>query len=99
MTPFDWTAALLGLMIGTAISAAFFAGLNAGMRLALRSQKPVSLLMASAAIRIAALLGVGWLVSVQGGVWALSGYAAAFLIVRFIAMTIARVGPPQKGAP
>lgn len=92
MIPFDGEAIVLGLAIGTVISALFFAGLGLGMRYALRATNPVSLLMLSAAIRMAALLGVGWIVLGQRGAWALAGYALAFLLMRFIATTIARSG-------
>lgn len=98
MTPIDWIAVMLGLAIGTAMSAAFFAGLVFGMRLALRSTKPATLLMVSAAVRITGLLSVGWLVVEQGGPWTLLGYATAFLLVRFVAITIARVGAPAGGS-
>ncbi len=99
MMPFDWSNLLLGLAVGAGMSAVFFAGLGLGMRWALRSAKPVSLLFLSAALRISALLGVGWLVVKQGGPWSLLGYAGAFLIVRFVVTTVARVEPPAEGAP
>lgn len=98
MMSFDWTAVVLGLVIGAAMSAVFFAGLRMGVRLAIRSTKPVALLMLSSVIRIASLIGIGWLVAQQGGPWPLLGYATAFLIVRFIATTIASVGAPSRGA-
>lgn len=99
MMPFDWSDLLLGLVIGAGMSAIFFAGLGLGMRWALRSAKPVSVLFLSAALRMSALLGVGWLVVEQGGPWSLLGYAGAFLIVRFVATTVARVAPAAGGAP
>jgi F1F0 ATPase subunit 2 len=98
MMAFDLSAALLGFASGVVISTLFFVGLGLGMRLALRSAKPAALLMMSAVIRIAALLGFGWVVVGQGGPWALMGYAAAFLLVRLIAMTIARAGITSGGA-
>jgi len=98
MMSFDWSAVVLGLAIGTAMSTFFFAGLGIGMRLALRSAKPVAVLVLSAALRILALLGIGWVVVGQGGPWSLLGYAAAFLIVRFITTTIASVGTSAGGA-
>jgi hypothetical protein len=98
MMSFDWNAVVLGLAIGTVMSALFFAGLGVGMRLALRSAKPVAVLGLSAAFRIFALLGIGWGVVGQGGPWSLLGYAAAFIIVRFITTTIASVGTSAEGA-
>ncbi|SHF43971.1 F1/F0 ATPase, subunit 2 [Litoreibacter ascidiaceicola] len=98
MMSFDWSSLILGLAIGAATSAVFFAGLGLGMRMALRSVKPVAVLVLSAAIRIAALLGVGWIVVEQGGPWSLLGYAAAFVIVRFISLTVASVSTPSGGA-
>ena len=98
MMSFDWTAVVLGLVIGAATSAVFFVGLRMAVRLAIRSTKPVALLVLSSVIRIAALIGIGWLVAQQGGPWPLMGYAAAFLIVRFIVTTIASVGAPSRGA-
>ncbi len=95
MILFDWTALLAGLGIGTLTSAAFFAGLGLGLRVTLRSARrpgwSFGVLMLSAAVRMSALLGIGWLVAVEGGPWALAGFALAFLVVRFTATTIARV--------
>jgi len=98
MIPFDWAALMLGLAIGAATSVVFFAGLRLGVRMAMRSSKPVGLLVLSSIVRIAALLGIGWLIAEQGGPWPLLGYAAAFVFVRFIAITIARVNAPSRGA-
>ncbi len=94
MTPFDWTAIWMGLAAGSAMSALFFAGLGLGLRLALRRAHPVGLLMLSAVLRMATLLGAGWLVVAQWGPWSLMGYGAAFLITRFVETTIARAGAP-----
>lgn len=93
--PFDWGAVILGLATGAVTSAVFFAGLGLGMRLALRAAKPVAVLVMSAALRISALLGIGWLVVGQGGPWSLLGYAAAFIAVRFFTTTVASVRPPS----
>ncbi len=98
MMSFDWSAVVLGLAIGTATGVVFFAGLGLGMRMALRAAKPVAVLVLSAALRISALLGIGWFVVGQGGPWSLLGYAAAFIIVRFITTTVASVSTRSGGA-
>lgn len=92
MMPFDWTQILIGLIVGAGVSALYFAGLAYGMRIALRRESPILILSISAAVRMAMLLGAGWLVTSQGGTCAFAGYAAAFFIVRFIATTVARSG-------
>jgi len=98
MIAIDWTALVLGGASGIIMGAFYFIGLALGMRLALRSVSPVKLLTLSATLRIAALLGVGWVVIGQGGPWAALGYAIAFLAVRIIATTIARAGAPAGRA-
>jgi hypothetical protein len=98
MIVIDWSALVLGGASGLVMGVLFFLGLALGMRLALRSESPVKLLALSAALRIAALLGVAWVVVGQGGPWAAPGYALAFLVVRIIATTIARVGAPAGRA-
>jgi F1F0 ATPase subunit 2 len=97
MTGFDLSALALGLMIGTVAGTAFFAGLRLGMNIALRSTKPVVLLVLSSAVRISALLGVGWLVTLHGGAWSFLGYATAFLIIRFGVTQMIGVHTPQGG--
>ncbi len=72
-----------GLVTGAAATALFFAGLAWGMRLALRSARPVTVLLPSAALRIALLIGAGWGVATQG-LWAAAGFALAFLAVRLV---------------
>lgn len=94
MMSFDWIAVALGLAIGSAMSVMFFAGLGLGMQIALRSAKPVALLLVSAIVRMAVLLSVGFLVVEQAGPWSLLGYAFAFLTIRFITTTVASVGAP-----
>lgn len=98
MIPVDWTAMMLGLGVGLVMGAVYFAGLALGIRLALRRKRPVGLLSLSAALRIAALLSVGWVVARQGGPWAAPGYAIAFLVVRFVATTLARAGTDAADA-
>ncbi|MFA7552813.1 MAG: ATP synthase subunit I [Spongiibacteraceae bacterium] len=92
MITIPWDVLLLGFVSGVAISALFFVGLNWGMRVALGSSKPTSVLLLSALCRIAILLGVGYLVTVfTASAWTAAGYAAGFFLVRFIA--ILWVGP------
>ena len=81
---------VFGIGVGTGIAAGtlFFAGLALGMRLALRSRHPALVLVSSAALRMLALLAVGWFVAAQGAV-AVVGFAAAFLVARIAATTIA----------
>ena len=93
MIPIDWGSIGLGAAAGAVAGALFFAGLAFGLRLALRSARPAPVLLASGALRIAALLGLGWLVS-QAGPMALAAFALAFLGTRFVAIAIAR--PPAK---
>lgn len=99
MIAFDWTAVMLGLAVGIVMSTVFFAGLAVGMRHALRRASPVKLLTLSAALRITALLGVGWVVAGQGGPWAAVGYAVAFVVARLVVTTFARTDATTQGAP
>lgn len=94
MMSVDWTAVLVGLGVGTLTSAAFFAGLALGMRFALARPNAGGVLVLSAAARIAALLGIVWVVADQGGPWALAGFGVAFLVVRIAATSLAQFGPP-----
>lgn len=95
----DWDALLRGFLWGLPVSALFFAGLAWGMRLALRSTQPASLLLLSATCRIAALLGVGyWVSAAASNAWPLAGYALAFFFVRMLAIARARIMPtPTPG--
>lgn len=94
MIVMDWSAVAVGLLIGLVTSGMFFAGLEFGMRLALRTERPVNILVLSAALRIIVLLGVVWGVVVFLGPFALGGFAVAFLAVRGAAMALARAGLP-----
>jgi hypothetical protein len=98
MMTFDWIALALGAAAGAVTAALFFAGLALGMRLALRASRPTATLLASSTLRIAGLLAAGWLVAGQGGAAALAGFALAFLVVRTLAIALARRPVPQ-GAP
>lgn len=95
MISIDWGAVALGLIIGTAMSAIFFGGLGLGIRFALQSTRPAAVLLVSAFVRIALLLGMGWLLFGVAGVWSLAGYAAAFLVIRLTTTTIASIGLPS----
>ena len=100
----DWSAILLGFAVGVPVSVLFFVGLAWGMRLALRSRQPSSLLLLSAACRIAVLLAIGfWIATSSPNAWPLAGYALAFFLVRLVAIFRARwapisVQPEKKGA-
>lgn len=88
----DWSATLIGFGVGVATSVLFFAGLMLGIRMALQVAHPTSVLLPSAALRIAILIGVGWVITGQGtDGWALAGYVVAFFLVRFAAIRVARV--------
>src|SRR5690606_35227233 len=94
MPDLDYMLFGFGLLSGAVAAALFFAGLAWGMRLALRSARPVAVLLPSSALRIALLLGAGWWVAAQG-VLALVGFALAFLTVRLV---VTRAVLPAKGA-
>lgn len=95
----DWNAVALGSAIGAATSMVFFAGLGLGMRLALLTERPINILVLSALLRIAVLLGIGWAVAFYLGPFVLAGFALAFFIVRTVATAIARAGVPFRDAP
>lgn len=94
MIPFEWSQILIGMGVGAAASALYFAGLAYGLRIALRTASPIRILSISATLRMAMLLCAGWIVTTQCGPWAFVGYGAAFFVVRFIATTVARIGAP-----
>ena len=83
MIAFDWGAFGLGAGAGLLAGALFFAGLAFGIRLALRAARP------------AAVLLLGWLVATQSGT-ALGGFALAFVMVRFVALALARRPLPKE---
>ena len=95
----DWTAAMLGFGVGAVMGAVFFVGLAVGIRRALRTKTPVGILTLSAVVRLAAFLGIGWVVVNQAGPWAGLGYGIAFLVVRFVATTLARSDAATGDAP
>lgn len=95
----DWSDVILGLVIGAGTGVAFFAGLGFGIRLALRAERPVQILMLSGVVRIAVLLGIGWIVAWYAGPWAVVGFALSFLITRTIATMLARLEAPARDTP
>lgn len=104
MMVIHWGAVLLGLAFGVPASGLFFGGLAWGMHVALRSTRPGIVLLLSAVCRIAMLLAIGfWVVAFTDNAWSMAGYAAAFFLVRLIAIVWARparlpIAPGQKGA-
>ena len=98
MSAVDWTALALGGAVGTFMSFMFFAGLAFGLQRALQAENTMKTLALSAVIRIAAFLGVGWLVVTQAGPWAFAGYSIAFFICRRIATTFAGINASSGGA-
>lgn len=84
----DYALFGLGLLAGVLAGALYFAGLAWGMRLALRAARPVAVLLPSAALRIALLLGAGFWISGLGAL-ALAGFALAFLVVRLVVTRVA----------
>ena len=95
MIEIDWATFAFGALAGLAAGALFFAGLAFGMRLALRRARPMSVLLPSAALRIALLLGAGWWVAGQGGA-ALAGFALAFVALRFVLLATIRPLSPER---
>ncbi len=97
MISIDWPLFTFGLMAGTVAGALFFAGLAWGMQLALRTARPMAVLLPSAAIRIALLLAAGaWIASL--GAVALAGFAIAFLVLRLVMLAVLRAGPSKGDA-
>ncbi|PFG10328.1 ATP synthase subunit I [Marinobacter sp. LV10MA510-1] len=98
----DWSAVLLGLTVGVAVSSVFFVGLAWGMKRALRSRQPEALLLLSATVRIIMLLGVGfWLATSSATAWPMAGFALAFLLVRMVVVLWVRnretITLPEQG--
>lgn len=95
---FEWDAFALGLLGGSLASALFFGGLALGIRYALRAGRPARMLLLSAAVRIALLLGMAWWTAGQG-VSAVAGFALAFIALRYIVVAALRPrsGPERRG--
>lgn len=90
----DWTSLSVGLAVGMAASGLYFAGLAWSVRAVFRSRRPGSLLLVSAALRMALLLAVCFAVTdgFHDGA-SLAGFGLAFLVVRLVAVRWAR--PPS----
>lgn len=99
MIEINTSAVVLGAAVGLPMAVLFFWGLNWGMRQALASTNPGSILMLSFMLRMLALLGVGLaLTRLSGTLWALAGYMLAFLGVRIVAVVRAKISPePHLG--
>jgi F1F0 ATPase subunit 2 len=82
----DVTGFLLGFALGVISSGAFFAGLYMTIRVVGRAKSSAALLAASAFLRIGLFLTVGYFVSRTGFDSGL-GYFAAFLLVRYAAIS------------
>lgn len=89
MNSIDWSLFVTGLTIGVIASAVFFAGLGWGMRLALRTARPMAVLLPSAVLRIALLLIVGWWVATLGAT-AMLGFALGFVVLRTVLVAVLR---------
>lgn len=95
-------AGLAGFALGLPASALYFGGLALGMRGALRAKHPALVLLASFALRVALLLGLGaWLGANTHPLGALVGFLAAFLLARTLAVRLmrGRAGAEPPGAP
>lgn len=82
----DGVSLLLGFSLGAFLSGLFFAGLAWGMQIALRSSRPVAILLLSSIFRVSLLLAAGfWVVAACGNAWPGIGFALAFFLVRLLA--------------
>lgn len=81
----------LGFGVGLIASAIFFAGLAWGVRYAVASSRPGTILLLSFALRCAILLGLGtWLIRAADPLWTLVGYLLSFLLIRTLVVRVAR---------
>jgi hypothetical protein len=99
MVYFDWTGLGIGAVAGLVMGGVFFAGLALGVLWSVGSDKALAILTLSAALRITAGMGAGWLVLTQLGPWAFAGYGAGFFLSRRMAVAVARDRTPAGGAP
>ena len=92
MIDINISAIVTGVAVGLPMAVLFFWGLNWGMRKALASSSPGSLLMLSFFVRMALLLGVGLMLTrLTESLWALAGYMLAFLLVRIVIVARAKI--------
>lgn len=99
MIDINISAIVTGVAVGLPMAVLFFWGLNWGMRKALASSSPGSLLMLSFFVRMALLLGVGLaLTRLTESLWALAGYMLAFLLVRIVVVVRAKITPATDAA-
>ena len=99
MIDINTSAIVTGVAVGLPMAVLFFWGLNWGMRKALASSSPGSLLMLSFFVRMALLLGVGLVLTrLIESLWALAGYMLAFLLVRVVTVMRARITPATQAA-
>lgn len=81
----------LGFGVGLIASALFFAGLAWGVRHAVASSRPGTVLLLSFALRCAILMGLGaWLIRATDPLWTLAGYLLSFLLARMLVVRLAR---------
>ena len=95
----DWSLLGLGALVGVLIGGVFFAGLALGVRAAMRSDRALTILTASATVRILACVGAAWLVLMLLGPWGFAGFGAGFVLSRMVATSFARGRVPAEGSP
>ncbi|MGV0819129.1 N-ATPase subunit AtpR [Martelella sp. AMO21009] len=95
MIALDWTLVAPGFLAGAVAAALFLGGLALGIRFALRRQSPALVLFLSAALRMAALLGLGWWVAGLG-LQAIAAFALGFLLTRTIIVAVVRSGQARE---
>lgn len=89
MSWLDGYALGVGALLGGCVGALYFAGLAFGIRIALHAPRPTTVLLLSALVRMALLLGVGAFV-LKANHSAFAGYCLAFLALRLITLGAAR---------
>ena len=91
MMAVDMAELVLGFSVGALLSGCFFVGLAYGVRLALRSSRPATVLLISFVCRVSVLLASGYyLVIARGNAWSLAGFVMAFFLVRLVVILWSR---------